>query len=515
MDTSVRQLARHAAVFGVGAIVSRLASIVLLPLYTRHLTPGDYGVIAIIDLTVNLLGILAGAGVVSAAMREHCTDPTPSHHDRVWWTALVVVAVVASIVFAPALALRTSLADALFGPAVPDGRYYLALGLSTLWVSTLLFVLESYCRARRDSGFLATLSVGRLLLNVALNVVLVVWMRQGIAGILWGNLITVVVVCLILLGMFLRSRGRFVFEPRLVRPYWAFGWPLVMFALLSAFMHEADRYILRVFLDLREVGLYSIAYQIGQGVNTLVIAPFTAIWHVLVYEVAQRADARLVYARVFRHMTYGLALIMLAASLSAETVIRLLAPPEYAPAAELVPIICLAYLFFSMHEHFKVPALITGRTTALLPVVAIAACTNIALNLLLIPALGARGAAWATVLTFVVFSFAGLVQYRRVEKYPYPFLSCAVVLSAMAATYIGYRALTTAVDSVPVEWMVAAALWTVWAVALFGRVAREQMPSHLSLRTLYSSRSGRSTAAPVLAAAGSSPERPPLPVASD
>jgi O-antigen/teichoic acid export membrane protein len=473
VDINIRQIVRHAGVFGAGAILSRLASVVLLPLYTHHLRPEDYAIIAIVDLTVSLLAILASGGIASAAMRAHFATLDKHHHDRVWWTGLVGTTVGAALVVVPALMLSDSLAVLAFGHNQEDGAYFLGLALATLSVSGITHLIETYFRARKASTLLVSVSLGRLLLNIALNVTFLVGREMGVAGILWGNLISVTLTAAFLGGIFLRNQGPFALDRTLAVSYWRFGWPLVIYGILSVLMHEADRYVLRLFVDLEEVGIYSVAYQIGQGVNTLVITPFVTIWSVMVYEIARDANAKAIYARVFKQFVFGLGLVMLGTSLFIEAALSFIAPAEYAPAAGIVPVVCLAYLFFSLHEHFKVPALLANRTTALLPVAGLCAAANVFFNILLIPRFGGLGAAWASVFTFTVFSVAGLLQYRQIDRYDYPFRSCMLITVGMVVTFLAHRELTLYLPGPTLQLASASVLWILWFVALFGRYTRE------------------------------------------
>ena len=154
----------------------------------------------------------------------------------------------------------------------------------------------------------------------------------------------------------------------------------------------------------------------------------------------------------------------------------MLAPPDYEPAADLIPVICLGYVFFSAHGHFNVPALLSRRTVALLPVYAAATAANVGANLLLIPRFGLKGAAWATVVAFAVFAGAGLRQYRRIDVYPYRFRACVSAVAGMVATYLVFRWI---VDLAAKEWVgyvVAAILWVGWVSLLFGRAAAQLVP---------------------------------------
>ena len=46
MFEQIKRLVRHSAIYGIGGFVSRILAVLLLPLYTRYLSPSDYGAIA-------------------------------------------------------------------------------------------------------------------------------------------------------------------------------------------------------------------------------------------------------------------------------------------------------------------------------------------------------------------------------------------------------------------------------------------------------------------------------------
>jgi O-antigen/teichoic acid export membrane protein len=468
VNSTYRQIIRHGAVFGAGAVLFRIASIVLLPLYTRYLTPADYGVLALLDLTINVLSIVAGAGIAAAATRAHFGDDDRVDVGCVWWTAILCIVGFAGIIVGPAIAFRHELAPIVFGAGLDAGAYYLTIALINLWIASVTTVVDAYFRAGKASTFVVGIGIFRLIVNIALNVSFVVGWRMGVAGVLWGNTLSAAAAAVVQCAPFVARHRRVAFDWIIARGFWRFGWPLIVFGLGSVAMHEADRYVLRLFVDLREVGLYAIAYQIGQGVNSLIAVPFSGIYGVLIYEIAKEPDAQVIYARVFKQYVFGLALVLSLAALFARPIIGLIAPPEYLPAADIVPIVCLAYFFFSIHDHFKVPALLASRTVALLPAVLIASGANIALNLVLIPVFGAVGAAWASVVTFVLFTGIGLVRNRRIDRYPYPFGVCTAVLTGTALTYAFHRVVRSAATPA-IDLGLAAVLWLAWAGVLFGR----------------------------------------------
>lgn len=464
-----RDILRHSAVYGAGQILGRVVSVLLLPLYTHYLHPADYGVMAILDLVGALLGGSVGAAFVPAAGRLHFDGEDEIHRSRVWWTTMALVAAVSSAVAGLLVAARMPLASATLG-AVPQGAFYYALFAPGIVTGAVEYAVGGYLRIAKASTAYVVLSLARLPVNVGLNVGLLA-LGYGLSGVLIGNLATGVLSAVAFVAVFVRTRPFCGFRWGLSAELWRFGWPLMLSGVLATLLHQADRYILVRFVSLEEVGIYSLAYQIGQGINALVLMPFASIWGVVILEVRERPDAPQFYADVFKYFVYGLSLLFLAVSLLAPEIVGLLTAPEFWDAARLIPIICLAYLFFSLSDHFKVPAVIHKRTIASLRVMVVATIANIAMNLALVPRFGIDGAAWATLLGFLVMSLAGLYEYRKIEAYPYAFGLCSMAIGAMGATYLCFNATRSVASPTYAVAAAAAAVCAIWAVILFAPLA--------------------------------------------
>ena len=467
-----RDLIKHSAIYGIGHVLSRSASFLLLPVYTSYLRPADYGVIAILDPFAGILAILIGAGIASAVTRYHFEAKDETERNQVWWTGLTFVVFTGAVFLLPAMLSRNALANWTLGPAVMEGAFYYALILPTMWLNVPGHLLNEYLIVRKWSGVTVGVSFFRLALNIGLNVYFLVVLELGITGILVGNLITSAAVTLILAVIFSKSVQSYSFHYPLLRKLWKFGGPLIITALLSFTMDQADRYLLRIFLTMDQVGIYSLAYTVSQGMYTLFLLPFSMIYTVLMYEIADWPDAKQIYVRVFEYFTYGLGLLLLGVSLFSKKLLGLMVAQDYFPAAEIIPIVCLGFLLFSLHLHFTVPVLLAKKTIKILPVVSVAALTNIGANLFLIPFFGTAGAAWATVITFGVYSFVGLWRYRRIDRFDYPFGKCAMVLVGMVVSYVGYDWLVHwQGDSVGIM-ALAIGIWFAWFIVLFGAFLR-------------------------------------------
>lgn len=62
---------KHSAIYAVGTILRRITGLVMLPIYTRYLTPADYGVVELLTMAIELAGILVGLRISQAMFRYY------------------------------------------------------------------------------------------------------------------------------------------------------------------------------------------------------------------------------------------------------------------------------------------------------------------------------------------------------------------------------------------------------------------------------------------------------------
>lgn len=463
--TVYRELLRHSLVYGAGRIVAALAALVLLPLYTRALTPADYGVIALLDVTLAVATSLVLTALGTGATRLQHDPAWRDEPHRVWTSAFAALLACALPAALAGLALRRPLATALLGAEVEDGGLYLGLLFLTLPLHLTAQLGFAYLSARKRSGLLLGVQLPGMALRIALAVWWIVGLDAGVLGYLYASLAATAVEAAVLAGGIFWRRP-FAIETRLLRELGRFGWPLAVSGLASLAMHDADRYLLKALSgDLAAVGVYSLAYNLVQGVNGMLLTPFFLIWSTSLYEIAARADRGETFARVFRAVSLLVALVLVAVALGARPLLRLLAAPAFYGAADLVPPLCLGFLCFTLHLFFSAPALLQGRSGAITVTALVAVGTNVALNLALIPSLGAYGAALASLATYAVYAFFGHWRYRRLEDLGFPLRVLALPVGLGTLLVIGQRALLPAGAGWAAEVATAVVAWTLVVVA--------------------------------------------------
>jgi len=455
-----RELMKHSAVYWIGHVLSRVASILLLPLYTSYLTPADYGNMSILELTQAMLEVFALGGISVAALRFGADPAYEKLKHGLWTTGLCMLTVISIPQLLTAWLLREQLASLTLGPEVADGGFYYSLAICTLGLNLFVGYSNTYLRVLKKSVLFVSITISILLLRIFLNVWTIAFLHLGILGFLYSGLIAS--ACQSVAFAVILFLGRpFKVHPELFKKLWAYGWPFIVTSLASTILHQGDRYLLRWILnDMSQVGIYSLAYSIVQGVNAFVIQPFNQIWAPMVFEVHYMPDREAVYARIYKYFALGLFLVLSGVAVFSEPIIRILSNENYIGAAELMPILCLGFFLFSLHGFFCLPAQIHKRTFMIAAISVSSAVVRLVAGAALILGLGLKGAALSGLVAYGVYSLGGHLRYRKIENLKFPL--SVVAYCAVAGVLVTYasRLFLPADSSVEIEILWGAILWT-------------------------------------------------------
>jgi O-antigen/teichoic acid export membrane protein len=430
-------LFRNVAIYGLGDAATSIVSFLLLPLYVRYLTPEDYGVIGLL-LTVEVVSkILFRWGVDASFMRLYFDCPDQAARQRLASTLFWFLAALNGTLLAIGLVAAPALATHLFA----SDRYTTVLRLTLLntFVVGFYFLPFHVLRIAGQSPQFIGLSFARSAATLAVRLMLVVGLKLGVLGVVLADVLVTAVFTGVLARWFVPLL-RPVFARDVLREALAFGLPRVPHGVAHQVISVADRYLLTMFVSLREIGLYSVGVSFGLAMK-LFLSAFEYAWAPFYFATMKEAEARRTFSLV---TTYGLAaLCLLAAGLAATAtdVVRLMTKPAFYEAARVIPWIGLGVLFQGVYLLTSIGLNIT-KQTRYYPVATIAAATtSVGANLVLIPRYGALGAAWANMLAYAVLAAVGMVLSQRFYPMRYEWSRLGTVALAALASYAASRVL--------------------------------------------------------------------------
>jgi O-antigen/teichoic acid export membrane protein len=324
------------------------------------------------------------------------------------------------------LALLCSAAILLLGSRLPPvWRPMLwpgaALVLGAALFEPLLVVFQSEMRARRYSAFKAI----DVSLRLALGLALVLFATRAPQSLLWGNALAPLVLFPLLwrdarmppLRAVLARFGSLGPDLRRIAGY---GVPLVGWFVASYTLNVSDRYIIQLFRGAGEVGIYSANYSLAAGAGGLMTAPVLLAVHPLLMrawdagrpEVAQRWLGVIVEWFIVA----GVLVVGVLALFSAD-VARLLLGPEFREGHLVLPIAMAGAVAWQLGLYAQKPLEFAGRVRTVLAISVVAAASNVAINLVMVPRFGYLAAAYATLASYSLYAVLAALAGRRVLRW--------------------------------------------------------------------------------------------------
>jgi O-antigen/teichoic acid export membrane protein len=414
----LRRLATTGAAYTAASILSKVIAVALLPLYTRYLSPKDYGAAEILFAAVVTASIVVRFGLIEAILRFYYKDDEdPAKVVAGSFAGLFWLSTLGALLLLP---FAGPLSEALLpeaqklGASAPD---LVRIAIGGLWVLTMWeFMLTLYRLEERARAYFLT-TILNVLASIALTVVLVVGLEEGARGLLVGSYAAGAAFVLALIVLQWR-RLSLRFDRGLMRRLFRFGAPTMPAEVSLYLLNFVDRLIIVRSLGLAEAGLYSLAVKFAQAVNVLVRG-FQLAWPPLAYSIRDDDEARRAYATIVTLFAAGCAWVVAGMWLFSRWIVRALAAPKFFDAYEAIGLISTAVTLYALYLVLVVILGRTGRTEFNFPAAIGALVANVVLNLILVPSLGIVGAGLALVASYLVVLGLMYVCTQRLCPVPY------------------------------------------------------------------------------------------------
>lgn len=434
ISSEIKFLLTHSSIYGLGTMISRVTSLLLLPLYTRYLTPSDYGVLSTIEITSGLIGIVVTIGIALGLSRFFYESDNIKDRNLVVSTTFLVYAVVAMLAL-PFLFLSTkTFSLILFGKV--DYWNLFAISFFTLIIQGVNDIGVMYLRLLKKSTVFILITISRLLFIILLNIVFIVHFQMGILGILYSSLIISLLYGLTL-TFFILWRTKIKYSHQLAIDMLKYSIPIIPSRLAETLVKQSDKYFVLHFFSTAQLGIYSLSLKIGNSVHDLLTVPFNMAYIPRRFEIMQRADAKSIYARIFTYYMFLMINVGLAISMFIPEILRLLVTPEFFEAARYIPLVVFSMIIFGSHRHLEFGILYSKKTKFLAYINVTTSIVNLLLNYLFIQNFALWGAIISSIVALSIQAFAFYYFSTKHYAIKYEFSRIIKVCILAIAFYLG------------------------------------------------------------------------------
>lgn len=384
----------------------------LLGVFTRFLTPADFGVLALITATVGILASVVGLNPTPFFTAKF---PSLSPGDLRRYGAAALLTTVLTAVGAWVLLELLGLWFAAF--RLPQ---WVLAGLAVLGVVAAVRGLGLTVLKMREKpvGF-AGLKLFESATAGGVGVLLVAGLGMDWRGKYLGQLAAGVLAAIAAATYLVRSGDlglRTTWEH--VRKYVRFSLPVVPHSLGFWAINAQDRYFVLAMSGLEAAGIYSVGYTLAtvlDVVNQGVLTAFSPHF----YGRLERGDGK----DGIVLMTYGYLLFTIAAYVAFVAVMKYVVPRfvgrEFVDSARFVPWVAAGYAFNALRNFMTGYLYVAEKTNVLASLTVVTAVLNAVLNYVFIRLWGAIGAAVATTVTFAAVGLVTAYLATRFYEMPW------------------------------------------------------------------------------------------------
>lgn len=417
-------LLRHSAYYLVGRGIPGIINFLAIAIYTRMLSPEDYGRYILVIAGVGLLDVVLFNWLrlsLSRFLPAHLDDPKPLLSTVLACFSLLVL-------FTGSLGLFLAL---LWPDAVL--RKLIILAVLLLWAQSWFELNLSLSAIKLLAGRYGLMNGLKAACALAAGTTLVV-MGLREYGPLLGLLLGMLAAPLI----FSVKDWRGV-VPRITQPLLnniiRYGMPLTATFALSFVVSSSDRFLIAWFLGEGQAGLYAAAYDLGQQSLTLLMSTVNLAAYPLAIRALEQRGEEACRMQLKRNGTLLLAIAIPSAAgmtVLASNISSVLLGAEFREdAAQLIPWVALAALLSGVRSfHFDLAFQLGRQTIGQVWVAGAAAVLNIGLNIWLIPLVGLMGAIYATAASYLLAITISMALGRRVFRVPVPFIDMFKIVVA-------------------------------------------------------------------------------------
>lgn len=427
---------KRVGLVGIAKIVSSLRGLILFPILAKTLGPSNYGVWSQILITLGLFLPFVTLALPETMVRFLAAEKDKKNVAKVIFTIIFFILIIATIFalilfFSSSSFAKVLLKDSSASFAIRIASFLIILGALNQ-VS-----IESF-RVFGQIKKYSAISILQTLLEI-LIVLPLVFFGFGLFGTIVAFLIADSLILLISLIFILSHVGFSRPDFSILAPYLAFALPLVPIGLFDTFINSSDRYVLGFFKGSAAVGIYSATYNIG----LLAIVFIYPISYILAPTIFKLFDEKKIDQVKF-YLSYSLKYFLLFSipaviglTVLAKPLLRSLATSEFIlmNSMLIVLIVALSTVAYGVQVIFYYIVMLKKSTKFFIMAFGIGGIVNLILNIVIIPGLGALGAAITTLIAYVLVAVIVYFESRKYIIFRVDFLT--IIKSILVSLVMG------------------------------------------------------------------------------
>lgn len=420
--------------FSIGTWLSLTVSFLSTPITSHLISPEEFGKASFFSTIYSLLLLVILSGTLNSLMRFYYKY---EEKNMLFYSSLLIPLFGISILTFLLLFLKEPLAFFF--------KFDSAILFSITMILSILFgVFQQYIitllRVQQKGMLYSFLNVLTQVVNLSVVLLYCLLIGKNFYAMVFAQLFSYFVVSFIGIFLVKNSVGKVKINFEITKEVFKYGYPFLFSGVVWWIVSGTDKIMIRLYRDFSELGLYSAANKLVSAMGVFT-SGFNTMWYPYIYEKYEKEGEKIKerISKIFNYVTF-LVIILSISIMLLKDLIFLLFARQYRQAANVSPFLLTYPAIMSMAVVAARGIDFKNKTFWFIVSDAFGAGINVLLNFLLIPILGAKGAAIASgVSYFSIFLFEIMVS-QKLFYVPYKKIKTALsiillYLSALINTF--------------------------------------------------------------------------------
>lgn len=451
--SQVKKLAGETVIYGMGSILPKVLNFLLLaPYLTRILDQENYGIHGILYAYVALLISIYTLRLETAYFRFATSG---DHKDNAYESAFTIVLIFS--IFVSAIIFVNAEFLAAFITKVEDARYIRWFSIILLLDACSSLPFAKLRLENRPILFSAIKVINVLIAAVMIFLYLSIFPRMESQQLLSGfpfyyspgreldyvflsNLVASLAVLILLIPQL--RKVKLTIDKVLLKKMLKYSLPLIIVGVAGAINQVFDRVFISKLIEgangIASSGIYNGAAKVAV-VMSLFATAFNYAAEPFFFKSYKDKDSTVLYAHILKAFVIAGCFVFLGICLFLDQA-KYLIGDGYWEGMNIVPVLLMAYLFLGIYYNISIWYKLKDKTFMGAVISIAGAIITIVANILLIPTIGAIGAAWSALICFILMCAMAYFTGKRNLEIPYDIKNIFIyIFGAVILYYFGLK----------------------------------------------------------------------------
>ncbi|MDR2423781.1 MAG: oligosaccharide flippase family protein [Prevotellaceae bacterium] len=437
----LKRLAKDSMIYGLSSILARMLNFLLLPIYTRILGEGEFGMFNEIFAYIAVLQVFLVFGMETGVFKFASAKDYDS--EKVFSTATGFLSVVALVFFVTVFGFAGSIAKKM--DYYPLAVVYMAGILAADCFTAIFFArLRHEGRTRRFALLRSLKILAEVLFNLLFLFIVPQYLKSNTTSVLLHFFtpevsyvyVMAAIFCsgLVSIVLFLPDivRTKYRIEIRYFKSLFLYSFPLMLAGLQGILNDFIDRPLFRYLAPEtqlawnEQLGIFSANARLAV-IMSLLVQVFRYAAEPYFFSESAKTDIKPVYARMMKYFTLFCILIFLLVNCYAD-ILQYLLGKNYRAGMDILPVMLFAYMLSGINQNISMWYKLASKTGMAMLVTFAGLATTILVNLIFMPQFGYHVAAWGHVASYTVMIITSWQLSKQYYKIPYQWKSIITYL---------------------------------------------------------------------------------------